>query len=152
MTEGRNVFDTRLTRTIELAKRTRKSLRLWRWIFYTIGSSAVVAATAAGASNLADIWGAHTAGLLALLAAVLTAVEKFLTAGGQVNREELRWESLDYLQTKLTVALADVEWREAEIQATQDAALQAEKQNEYEAWLQKQCAEVDDRLARLLPQ
>lgn len=103
----------RLHRRVDVVTRrvneSKRSLALWRWVFYSTGISAVIAATLAGASSLAEFWGVTTAGILALVAAVLTAVEKFLAAGDKVGKLAQCYTKLRQLQDLAWGAVADAD-------------------------------------------
>ena len=93
---------------------TRGSLRLWRFVYYSLGTAAVVSTAIAGASSLAEFWGHTAAGVLALAAVALTATEKFIGAGDKVARLERRFGELAGLHDAIAIdvhfvpAVADV--------------------------------------------
>ena len=93
---------------------TRGSLRLWRFVYYGLGTAAVVSTAIAGASSLAEFWGHTAAGVLALAAVALTATEKFIGAGDKVTRLEQRFGELAGLHDAIAIdvhlvpAVADV--------------------------------------------
>ena len=120
-------------------RRARRSLRLWRGVFWTTGIAAVAFAALAGGAGLGDLWGAKVAGILALTAAVLAAVDKFLTAGDKVAQLQQRDNDLNKLQCKLESAVVDARLRE-DGTAVRD---------EYVEWLCAKCTEVDEELSKI---
>ena len=135
------VVQQRLAHLHDLTEHAHRSLRLWRRVFYGVGLAAVAAAAAAGASSLADIWGSRTAGFLALAAAVLTAVDKFVGAGDKIARLDRRWQSLDALAGEVETILIDARVRESLLDGHDGGAVAG-----YDAWLAERCASVDGAL------
>jgi hypothetical protein len=117
----------------DLAKEAHGSLRLWRVILYSVGLAAVVFAAAAGASILGDIWGSTAAGLLALAAAVLASVDKFLSAGEKITRLDRRWQGLQDLSERSALVLGDAIAWESRLDPNDATALA-----HYDKWLTDQ--------------
>jgi hypothetical protein len=144
------VFRTRSTHVAELAHRARWSLGLWRGVFYTVGIAAVVAATLAGASSLASLGGEVVAGFLALAAAVLASVDKFLGAVNRVNTAGRRHEALSALEQRLTGLAAQALCRVDEIAATSDDMAKTKLQEDAAAWFSIEITNVEERLQKVL--
>jgi len=121
-----------------LALKARRSLRLWRVALYGVGLAAVVAASAAGASILGDIWGSTAAGFLALAAAVLAGVDKFIGAGDKIAKLDRRWQALQDLSERTTIVLSDAIARESRLDP-EDAVTVAD----YDRWLTDRCSSID---------
>ncbi len=138
MTPRYTVVEERLELLEKRSCYARHCLRLWRWIFYSLGLAAVVSAAAAGASSLADIWGPNAAGFLALAAAILTSVDKFIGASGSIARLNRRWQSFVALEDEVKSLLIDAREREPRLELGDDTALSA-----YDVWLTEKCARVD---------
>lgn len=134
----------RLELYVELASKGERSLRLWRVVMYTSGLLAVVAAAAAGLSSLGSLWGPKWAGGLALAAAVLTSVDKFLGASDKITKLDRRWQSLEDLEDRALAALIDARAREERLDAGDATALAG-----YDAWLDEVCGRLDARLEKL---
>jgi hypothetical protein len=132
----------RLAYVDRLTRHARCSLRLWRWVFYSVGLAAVVTAAAAGASSLGDIWGSNATGFLALAAAILASVDNSSapatrspgwTAAGRASMPS---------RAGLASILIDARMKESLLDAGDDAAVSA-----YDAWLTERCGSVDSDLA-----
>jgi hypothetical protein len=137
-TERHVAVAERTARLKALAEDAHGSLRLWRVVLYSVGLAAVVAASAAGASILGDIWGSTAAGFLALAAAVLASVDKFLSAGDKITKLDRRWQGLQDLSERTTIVLSDAVSRESRLDPTDPVAVA-----DYDKWLTDQCASID---------
>jgi hypothetical protein len=131
------VFQARRTDVETLASEARKSLRLWRGVYYTLGITAVIAATAAGASSLADLGGQVLAGILALLAVVLAAVEKFLGALNRVNSIGRRHLQLSAVRERLNGLIDQAQYREGEVELAADGVARVKLRDEASVWFDK---------------
>lgn len=144
------VFQSRREDVETLAGEARRSLKLWRGVYYTLGITAVIAATAAGASSLADLGGQVLAGILALLAVVLAAVEKFLGALNRVNSIGRRHLQLIAVRERLGGLIEQAQYREDGIAGAADDVVRAKLRGEASAWFDKQVVDVEKRLQTIL--
>jgi len=87
---------------------------------------------------------ARNAGILALAAAVLTAVEKFLTAGDKVGVLARRYQDLAALADEAKGAVADAQQKEASTANPTYLSLA-----DYEAWLGTRASELDAKLKKI---
>ena len=144
------VLQSGLDRVRELTDAERHSLRLWRWIFYVIGLSAVISATLAGAASLGDLLGSTWVGVLALTAAVLTAVDKYLTAINHVSRSLARHDALQSLSEHVEALVGQAQYQAGRIEEEPDDAARLIRRDVVDAWLLRVTTEMDARLQRIL--
>lgn len=147
---GVEVLQSGLERVRDLRDKERHSLRLWRWIFYVIGLAAVVSATLAGAASLGDLLGSTWVGVLALAAAVLTAVDKYLTAIDHVSRSLTRYDALQSLSEHIEALVGQAQYEAGRIEDESDDAARLVRRDVVDAWLLRVTTEVDERLQRIL--
>lgn len=140
----------------------RGRLLTWKIVYYVIGLTSVAAAAVAGFTGLADLVSVQVAGAIALGSAVLGAADKFLGAGGQVERLATQCGSLKDEDMWLDITIKSGQDQQAEI-----AGLRAEIEKQtaphetevlkkdlhgkvaaYEKWQARELAAVQDYISK----
>ncbi len=143
-------------------REAHKQLRTWRWVYYVIGLIAVAAAAAAGFAGLADLVSAQVAGAIAFGSAVFGAADKFLGAGGKVEKLASACGSLEdeYMWLRTTIQhgldqqdrIGELEAEVRESAGTPHAEVLRKELNEAKAtfkqWWDRELAAVHDYIEK----
>jgi hypothetical protein len=120
-------------------------LRTWRWVYYVIGLTSVAAAAVAGFAGLADLVSVQVAGGIALGSAVLGAADKFLGAGGKVEKIAAECGSLDDEDMWLDTTIKDGQDKQDEIRALEDEIQKASGISEAQVLQKKRDKRIAER-------
>ncbi|MBI4943377.1 MAG: hypothetical protein HY830_21750 [Actinobacteria bacterium] len=138
MSDGVAVLRERLGLVAAQRVAARRSLRLWRGLYWAAGIGAVGTAAAAGVSALGEILTTGWAAAFAAMSAVLTALDKFLNAGDKVQRVLTRHARLSVVEYGLAAKVVDAQWRHEALDPAD-----ADQVKAFADWLDESARAVD---------